>query len=238
MRPTIRRLLVLTGLGGAAAVGFLFKSRVFSRLVEQTTSDEVLFHGRTRDKIVALTIDDGPQALLTADILNVLAAYEVPATFFIIGSQVPGNEALLERIVRDGHELGNHLMTDRRSITLDPDEFTRQLAEAHALIAPFGPVRWFRPGSGWYNDRMLAELRPFGYRCVVGSVYPYDAQIQSVEFASSYILINVQPGSIIILHDGKPERQATPDVLQRVVPALQRRGYRFVTLSELVQKSE
>ncbi|MCA9970706.1 MAG: polysaccharide deacetylase family protein [Anaerolineales bacterium] len=230
-----KSLLALTGLGGAAAVGFFFKSRFFSRLLEKRTSDEVLFHGNTREKVIALTIDDGPHALLTADILDVLAAYAVPATFFIIGSQVPGNEALLERIVHEGHELGNHLMSDRRSIALGPEEFTRQLAETHALIAPFGPVRWFRPGSGWYNERMLAEIKPYGYRCVVGSLYPYDAQFQSVEFASSYILSNAQPGSIIILHDGKPERQATPDILQRIIPALHRRGYRFVTLTELAE---
>ena len=80
MRRVTKSLLALTGLGGAAAVGFFFKSRFFSRLLEKRTSDEVLFHGNTREKVIALTIDDGPHALLTADILDVLAAYAVPAT--------------------------------------------------------------------------------------------------------------------------------------------------------------
>lgn len=235
MRPIVKRFLFLTGLGTVAAVGFFLKARFFSRLLEQSTSDEVLFHVDTAQKVVALTIDDAPHSQLTAEILDVLAEYAVPATFFIIGDQVPGNEDLMCRIGEEEHELGNHLMSDERSILLNPAEFDRQLAAAHALIAPFGPVRWFRPGSGFYNERMLAQIRPYGYRCVLGSIYPYDAHLRSVEFASGYILSNIQPGAIIILHDGGPEREATPEILRRIIPALRRRGYRFATLSELTR---
>ncbi len=238
MRRFTKRMLLLTAISSFAAVGFFFKARFFSRLLEHNTTNEVLFHVDTPEKVVALTIDDGPHSQLTPEILDALARYEVPATFFIIGSHVPGNEDLMERIVQEGHELGNHLMSDERSIALDAAEFAQQLETAHNLIAPFGPVRWFRPGSGLYNERMLAQIRPFHYHTVVGSIYPYDAQVHSVEFASSYILGNVQPGSIIILHDGGPERWATPDILQRIIPTLQRRGYRFATLSELTQLAQ
>jgi peptidoglycan/xylan/chitin deacetylase (PgdA/CDA1 family) len=234
MRPALKRLLFFGGLGTAAA-GFFLKARFFSRLLEQSTSDDVLFHVDTKQKVVALTIDDAPHPELTADILDVLAEYAVPATFFIIGDQVAGNEELMRRIGREGHELGNHLMHDERSILLGADEFNRQLLAAHALIRPFGPVRWFRPGSGFYNERMLAQIRPFGYRCVLGSIYPYDAHLQSVDFASSYILGNTQRGAIIILHDGGPARAATPEILRRIVPALRKRRYRFLTLSQLTQ---
>ncbi len=238
MRQTKNTFLILSGLSvmtAVAAVGFFFKARLFSRLLEENTSDEVLFHADTRDKVVALTIDDGPHAELTPEILDALAELDVPVTYFIIGSQVPGNEEVMRRIVGEGHELGNHLMSDRRSITLEADEFARQLAEAHALITPFGPVRWFRPGSGFYNTRMLEQIRPYHYRCVVGSVYPYDAQFHSIEFATGYILGNVRPGAIIVLHDGDCERQGTVEVLRRIVPALRKRGYRFVTLTGLAQ---
>ena len=233
MSRTNKSFLLLSGLSLAAVAAFFFKARLFSRLVEQTTSDEVLFRADTREKVVALTIDDGPHAELTPQILDLLAEYNVPATFFIIGGQVAGNEDLMRRIVRDGHELDNHLMSDQRSITLAPEEFERQLAEAHALIAPFGPVRWFRPGSGFYSVRMLEQIRPYDYHCVVGSIYPYDAQFHSVDFATGYILGNVRPGAVIILHDGDCERQGTVEILRRILPALQKRGYRFATLSDL-----
>jgi peptidoglycan-N-acetylglucosamine deacetylase len=223
--------------GTLAAVGFFFKSRVFSHTIERTTSDEVLFHVATDQKIIALTIDDGPHPTLTNDILDVLADYGVRATFFVIGGRVAGNEAILRRLVAEGHELGNHLMTDLPSVRLSAEEFDRQLAHTHHLLRPFGPVRWFRPGSGWYNQRMLDQIRPYNYRCVVGSLYPYDAQLSSTEFVTNYILGNAQRGAIIILHDGTAERQKTVAVLRRIVPALASRGYRFVTLSELVSGS-
>ncbi len=235
MQRFTKRFLLLSAVGSVAVVGFFFKARIFSRLVEQSTPEEVLFHVDIPNKVVALTIDDGPHAGLTPKILDTLAVYDVPATFFIIGNRVEGNEDLLARIVAEGHELGNHLMSDERSIALNAAEFERQLAETHKLITNYGPVRWFRPGSGFYNERMLAQVRPFQYRTVVGSIYPYDAHVHSVEFASSYILGNAQPGSIIILHDGGPEREATPDILQRIIPALHKRGYRFATLSELTE---
>jgi peptidoglycan/xylan/chitin deacetylase (PgdA/CDA1 family) len=238
MRPITKRFLLLGGFSGFAVVGFFFKARFLSRLLEQSTSDEVLFHADTTEKVIALTIDDSPHPSLTEEILDTLAEYDVPSTFFIIGGQVAGNESLLERMVREGHELGNHLMSDQRSIMLERAEFSRQLAAAHAIVSPFGPVRWFRPGSGWYNKRILDEIRPYGYRCALGSVYPYDAQFQSVEFASTYILSNVQPGSIIILHDGREERQTTVDILHRILPALKNRGYRFVTLSDLAEAAD
>lgn len=232
-----RRLLIITGFS-TAVLGFFFKSRFLSRLLEQQTSDDVLFHINTSQKLIALTIDDGPHPTLTEEILDVLAQYEVPATFFIIGDRVAGNEQHLMRIVAEGHELGNHLMTDDRSIALSIDDFKWQLAEAHALISPFGPINWFRPGSGWYSRAMLEAIKPYNYRCVVGSVYPYDAQIRSKEFATGYILSNVQPGSIIILHDGAEDRVITLDVLHRIIPALLNRGYRFVTLSDLAETAE
>jgi len=233
MLSRFRSLVFLAGIGAAAAAVAFFHPRIFSRLLEQNTSDEVLFHVVTQERQIALTIDDGPHSQLTPQVLDVLSEYGVPATFFVIGDNIPGNEALMERMVAEGHELGNHLMTDQASITLTAEEFDDQLAAAHQLIRPYGPVRWFRPGSGWYNGRMLAKIKPYNYRAVVGSVYPYDAQFSSVEFASSYILGNVQPGAIIVLHDGNGDREATVEILRRVLPALQKRGYQFKTLTDL-----
>ncbi|MEM7334985.1 MAG: chitin deacetylase family protein [Chloroflexota bacterium] len=233
-----RRMLLFSGISSLAALGFFFKSRIFSRWLEQSTTEQVLFHVDTAEKVIALTIDDGPHETLTAQILDILADHDIKATFFILGDNVPGNEAVLQRLVAEGHELGNHLMNDARSIGLNESEFLEQVSQAHHIISQYADVKWFRPGSGWYNDRMLAQIRPFKYRTVIGSVYPFDAQIRSKEFASSYILSNTQPGSIIILHDGKTERQHTPSVLHKIIPALQKRGFKFLTLSELVEIGE
>jgi peptidoglycan-N-acetylglucosamine deacetylase len=77
-------------------------------------------------------------------------------------------------------------------------------------------------------------LQRHGYRCVLGSVYPFDATIPSAAWATGYILRNVRPGAIVVLHDGGGRGRRTARVLAEVLPELRRRGYRVVSLSELV----
>lgn len=142
-------------------------------------SPEVLYLVDTQEPVVALTIDDGPDPIGTPRILDVLKQYDAHATFFLITSRIPGNEEIVVHAVEEGHELANHLTADGRSILLSPSEFEQRLLGAHNLLSRFSEVRWFRPGSGWYNDAMLSTLRKHGYRCVLGSVYPFDPQIPS-----------------------------------------------------------
>jgi peptidoglycan/xylan/chitin deacetylase (PgdA/CDA1 family) len=195
---------------------------------------QVVYSVETSAKAVALTIDDGPDPVTTPKLLELLARNDAHATFFVIGSRVPGNETLLERIVDEGHELGNHLMRDEPSIDLPAEEFERQLAESDALLSQFAAMRWFRPGSGHYDARMLATLEKFGYSCALGSVYPFDPQIRWSWFSTRFILSNAQPGSIIILHDWGRKGLRTIRTLSKVLPALRRRGFRILTLTELL----
>jgi peptidoglycan/xylan/chitin deacetylase (PgdA/CDA1 family) len=80
---------------------------------------------------------------------------------------------------------------------------------------------------------MIDVMERHGYRCALGSVYPFDATIPSVAWASSHILRNVRPGAIVILHDGGSRGRRTARVLAEVLPELRRRGYRVASLSEL-----
>lgn len=195
-------------------------------------SPEVFFHARTREPLVALTIDDAPSAATPA-ILDVLAAHRVPATFFVIGEQVATREAALRRMAAEGHELGNHLMRDEPSARLAPDAFEADLLRTRAVLAPYGASRWFRPGSGWYTRAMLARARRHGYRCALGSVYPFDPHLPFRRYLIRTVLARTRPGSVIVLHDGEARGLRTADVLRAVIPELRRRGFRFVTLSAL-----
>ena len=193
----------------------------------------VLFHLETEELLVALTIDDSPHPTMTPPILDVLAEHGAHATFFVIGEHVPGNEAILRRMVGEGHELGNHLMEDAPSYRLPAAEFERQLLQTHDLLAPYGPVRWCRPGHGWFNRRMLGQLHGHGYRCAMASAYSLEFRATSARYAACHILLNARPGAVIVVHDGVGTGRQTVAVLRRVLPALQRRGYRVMTLSEL-----
>jgi peptidoglycan/xylan/chitin deacetylase (PgdA/CDA1 family) len=196
-----------------------------------------IYFVETEKKLVALTIDDGPDPETTAEILEVLAQYETKATFFLISSFIPGNEDLVAQIVSQGHELGNHMTHEEPSITLSQSEFVTKFNEADNVLSKFAEVRWFRPGSGLYNSAMIHYLidDDRGYGCVLGSVYPFDATIPSSSFAANYILWNVKPGAIIILHDRGNRGKRTVQTLKRVLPELNRRGYKVVSLTELYE---
>jgi len=239
--PHSRSLSPLTrSIGGAAfaalfvtgAVVVLRPEWIVSWLADR--SPNVLYWVETDELAVALTIDDGPDAATMPRILDLLREHDARATFFLISGRVPGNEGIVARAVAENHELANHLTADSPSILLSPADFEHQLLEAHRVLSQFAEVHWFRPGSGWYNAAMLATSQGHGYRCALGSVYPFDPQVPSAWFMARHVLHNVRPGSIIVLHDCGARGERTVAALAEILPELGRRGFRVVTLSELL----
>jgi len=193
----------------------------------------VLYFVETREPVIALTIDDGPDPLATEQILQVLEAYGATATFFLISDRIPGREEVVQSIIDSGHEIANHLTRDEPTIELEPAEFEAELIRSHESLADFGASSWFRPGSGWYDDWMFPILERHDYRLALGTAYPLDAAISSVWLSTRILLWQVDRGDIIILHDGGKRGSRTVEILERVLPELERRGLRVVSLSQL-----
>jgi len=198
---------------------------------------DTLFFVSTHEKKIALTIDDSPHSTVTPEILRVLEDYEAQATFFIIGSHAKEQPHLLADIAGRGHELANHLYTDRASWRLNPREFVGELEATDALIRPFGPVRWCRPGSGALNQRMVEAMLERNYRPCLASDYPLDAHF-TTEMARRQFMANVAPGAILVLHDGYEKRRKTVRILEAVLPRVRSLGYSVLTVSELVDQSK
>lgn len=217
----------------AAAVGFGCSAWYTADLLVGR-DPRVLYSVDTPEPVLALTLDDGPDPEATPAILEVLARHGVRATFFLIADRVEGNEALVQALIDAGHEIANHGVRDRPQIDLDAEDFESALVEAHGVLAPFGSIPWFRPGSGWYDDEMLEVLERHGYRAALGSIYPLDAQQTSVGLTRRFILWRAKPGGVIILHDGGARGRRTAKALDELLPELDRRGYRVVPLTELV----
>lgn len=197
------------------------------------------------ERVIALTIDDGPDEIrvgsdnTTQQILKVLADHQSQATFFLISNRItPQSQPLVAQMVREGHELGNHLTADIPSIQRPLKTFEAEVDEADRAIFDAAKaktaVNWLRPGGGFCNQQM-AEVIQKRHRIALGSIWPYDTLIASSQFSTWHILANARPGAIIVLHDHGPNREwgkRTVQTLQRVLPELKRQGYRVTTLSD------
>jgi peptidoglycan-N-acetylglucosamine deacetylase len=203
----------------------------------------------TQQKLVALTIDDAPnfQPETTRPILDLLAQYQVQATFFIITDKIKAplnsagaKNALMLQLVQAGHELGNHLTRDEPSINLGA-KFATEVDAAQTELNRYAPQYWLRPGGGWCNSEMVSIAKQKGYQVALGSIWPYDTMLNNPGFSVWYALQNLSPGAIIILHDSGPQGawgKNTHQALSQLLPILKQKGYQVVTLSQLSQAGQ
>ena len=201
------------------------------RAVGPFVSKDAVFHFKCSEKLVALTIDDGPDQSTTQPIIETLESHGASATFFIIGERT--NPELLKLIVDSGNELGNHGYTEEPLTRFNHSEILDSINKTDLLIDPHHDVKWFRPGKGRYNDDVLKIIKDKGYVLVLADVYPYDHIITSTNFHSWYINHSIKPGSIIVLHDYERRGERTKETLDKILPKLKQKGYAVVSLGEL-----
>jgi peptidoglycan/xylan/chitin deacetylase (PgdA/CDA1 family) len=205
------------------------------------------------EDVVALTFDDGP-AEWTVPILDTLAAARVKATFFVIGNSIVGRESTLRRIVSEGHEVGNHTFTHghllrgertRADVAEDIESARRAISEACGIEPTV-----FRPPFFGDDIQTLETILSCGYKWSIhADVLTDDWNATAPEQITSVVVPAVTRGSIVDLHDGRPvdepfddpegrssrgDRWPTAHSVAQIVPALLERGFRFVTVSELL----
>jgi 2,3-diketo-5-methylthio-1-phosphopentane phosphatase len=198
------------------------------------------WRGYTDTASVALTFDDGPSED-TERILEVLRAYDLKATFFMLGRQVELFPETARRVVADGHEIGNHSYSHPVYLFRSPGETRLQLERAQAIIAGVTgkEPRLARPPCGVRTPAYFAAARRLGLRTVQWDVAGFDwKERTSAEIANS-VLRTASAGSIILLHDGdsshKRDRNATVTALPMIIEGLKARGLGVVPLSQLLQ---
>jgi peptidoglycan/xylan/chitin deacetylase (PgdA/CDA1 family) len=225
----------MLGIVGAMVAGVgLHHAELVARALTRLLPTDVLWYVDTDAQSVALTFDDGPHRDTTPQLLDVLARHEAKATFFLIGERVLGNAPIVARIAAEGHELANHLMRDEPSVLLSDLEFRRQLDQVRSLLAPYGEIRWFRPGSGWFTPRMLRSAAQQDLRCVLGTlVARHDVRAGDKRIARR-LIDRIRPGSIVVLHEGSLERRGVVATTDQILSALRCRGISSVTVSDLV----
>lgn len=188
-------------------------------------------------KVVALTFDDGPWPGQTEAILKILQANGIKATFFEIGRQAARHPDLARRLASAGMAMGNHSQTHPNLTHLSGAGITWQIASAEVAItrASGQRPRYFRPPGGNANGALHAELAKEGLRFVQWDIDTEDWRRPPASVIVSTVLRQVEPGSVILMHDGGGDRSHTIQALPIIIQRLKALGYGFVTLDGIAR---
>lgn len=184
-------------------------------------------------KYVALTFDDGPSPLMTPVILSILKKNNIKATFFMLGQQVQKYPRLVQKVLEDGHEIGNHSYSHLKLSQESPDKVLRELEKTQSLLSDLGVnAAWFRPPYGSTNKVVKQVSKKLGMNHILWTVDSEDWR------GASHIMKNIdhdlKSGGIVLMHDTK---QGTSSVLPLLIDTLKKQDYIFLTLTQLKQQN-
>ncbi len=184
---------------------------------------------------IAMTFDDGPSATLTPKLLDILAAHQIKATFFVIGENVAEHPEIVARAAREGHEIGNHSWSHPNFGKMSDDGVRSQLQRTDDAIKSATGSRptLLRPPYGSITAREKRWIHDqFGYQIILWDVDPYDWKRPGPSVVRNRILKETRPGSIVLSHDIHP---GTIEAMPLTFDALEAKGFKFVTISELIR---
>lgn len=199
--------------------------------------DNVFCGADTKERVIALTFDDGPHPRYTDEILDILKEYGVKATFFTVGENAALYPEQLKRIAEEGHEIGNHTYTHADLKRIGKEKLSGELIKTEEIIKEITGCspKVFRPPEGRCNETVVNCANERGYTTVLWTVDPRDWASPAASEVESVILKNVKCGSVILCHDYNSNKKCpTPEALRKVIPALIDQGYTFVTVSEIL----
>lgn len=199
----------------------------------------VIWEVPSSQPVIALTFDDGPNPRYTPEILDILKEHNAKATFFVIGEQAEKYPELIEREFREGHEIGNHTYRHRIIQRQNSAALSHELVETDLLVLGLTGIRphLFRPPGGYYDQRVVETALQEGHQTVMWSWHQdtRDWSRPGVRKIVSTVTKNVRNGDIVLLHDHGGNRKQTVAALKRILPQLKKKGFQFVTVSELMK---
>jgi peptidoglycan/xylan/chitin deacetylase (PgdA/CDA1 family) len=204
--------------------------------------DNYVLNGPRNSRKVALTFDDAPDPRYTPAILDILAQYDVCATFFIVGNRAQKHPQLVQRIQREGHTIGNHSYDHAVMSKLSISGYRKQIWSTDAIlknIIGYSP-RYVRPPYGELLPQQVRWSKLAGYTIVNWDVDSVDWKNSPSSAVLRNIKKTLQPGSIILQHAGGGDGQdlsGTVKALPQLILLLRNKGYELVTLPELLGKS-
>ncbi|MFQ5808146.1 MAG: polysaccharide deacetylase family protein [Armatimonadota bacterium] len=190
---------------------------------------------RGSSRRIALTFDDTPFPATTPELLAMLARYDAPATFFVVGQKAEWYPELILHAFDAGHSIQNHSYSHTPLTDVGTEQALRELTRCNDAIESITGVTptYFRPPGGHRNRSVVSLARQAGLNMVLWDVNPNDMAVTDPDRITRTVLRDADPNDIIALHDGAPGTMAA---LPTIIQALRGRGYSFVTLDELLEQ--
>lgn len=196
---------------------------------------KVIYKINTKDKRVALTFDDGPDPRFTPKVLEILNKYHAKATFFVVGQQVEEYPDITRKIIKEGHELGDHTYSHPDLLFMNQSQIYKEIDVDKRIIEKISgkEVKWFRPPKMLYGPGTNMVVNEEGMDMVLWKIGVENHNAKTPEAMAKRVIDKVKPGWIILIHDGRLDRTKSVKALPILLQGLKDQGYKFVTLSEL-----
>jgi peptidoglycan-N-acetylglucosamine deacetylase len=216
---------------------------VFMKIVYSTKIQflgKFFYRVKTNEKFIALTYDDGPNPPNTDRLLDVLAQYQVKATFFVLGKQVELYPEVIQRTISLGHELGNHSYSHPKMVWKKPAFIHSEIVKTDRLLRELGVKGeiHFRPPFGMKFLILPYILTRLKKTSILWNLDSTDYKLAESTAIVDNIMKQIVPGSIVLLHDAlddrKGDRSATILATRMLIEELKSQGYKFKTISELL----
>lgn len=230
----------ISGILGILCLGILgytaghrTKSGAFAETVRQEVLQEPTETKETEEpetKKIALTFDDGPHPVYTEQMLDVLKAEQVPATFFLLGQNIEGQEEIVKKIAEEGHLIGNHTFHHVQITGLSKEQACEEIEKTSCLIEELTGkgTEYVRPPFGTWNEGLESNLNLIP---VMWTIDTLDWTTQNVDSIVNHVMKNAGENDIILMHDSY---ESTVQAVKRIITLLKAEGYEFVTIDEML----
>ena len=222
--------------GVLAILSFFAPKSTVNAWASFNESDGVYDRVQIDERVIALTFDDGPHPYLTPEILEILDDFDAKATFFVVGSMARLYPATLKAVSDAGHEIGNHTYTHLMESNGGCEKLKKEIIDTEQAILEIALQKstLFRPPTGYICKNAVKMTGELGYKTIVWDIDTKDWAHNSPQKILAEVKKYAKNGSIILFHDFIGTNSPTPAALRLVLPYLKEQGYRFVTVSEML----
>lgn len=221
-------------------ISLLLLTSCQSKSVSMLTNTQVYYHYKTVEPYLSLTFDDGPRKAQTLKTLSILKKYDIKATFFVVGENIEYQKDVLKEVYNQGHEIGNHMYAHENINKISKKEIKESIIKTNNLIKEVTgkAPSIIRPPYGIVNDDLKQICDELDMDIIL---WTDDKDSKDWELIPESEIINnvtkkVSNGDIFLFHDGNEKYKNTLSAIDVIIPQLQKKGYKWVTVSTLINK--